>query len=312
MSVLPRFARSALGVALVGVLSGCASARPSGMGDGPGWLPVRAEVRGVPFFAQDQYSCGPAALAMAFAWSGLDVTPQTLVEHVYTEGRDGSLPVDLLTAARRWGRVAVPVSTEAQLFRELSAGHPVIVLQNLGLRWVPQWHFAVVIGYDHQSGEIVLHSGAHQDRRLSLQTFATTWARGGRWGLVVLPPDRLPATADEAAVVRAAAGLERTRRFVEAEAAYAAVVARWPTSYAGLMGLGNARYALGDYTGAESAFRTAITERPDAPAGWNNLAHALAKQRRVALAVEAARQAFRLAGEDNATYAETLREVASE
>ena len=47
----------------------------------------------------------------------------------------------------------------ADLLQEVAAGHPVIVLQNLGLEWIPVWHYSVVIGYDLSRGQLVLRSG---------------------------------------------------------------------------------------------------------------------------------------------------------
>ena len=44
------------------------------------------------------------------------------------------------------------------------------------------------------------------------------------------------------------------------------------------MGLGNSRYAIGDLTGAERAFRQAIETNPQNGAAFNNLAHVLAEQ----------------------------------
>ena len=303
--------RAALALALLGALAGCASVTPL-VSRGDGALPPRAEVAGVPFFPQERYYCGPAALGMALVWSGVAVEPTALVAQVYTPGREGSLRTDLLAAARRLGRLAVPVTTTRALLGELAAGHPVVVFQNLGLGWLPQWHFAVALGYDLAAEELVLHSGVYERHRVSLRTFERTWARGDRWALVILPPAVLPVTADEVAVLRAAAALERVGRPEDAAAAYTAITARWPESHAGLVGLGNARFALADYAGAEVAFRAAVARRPDAAAGWNNLAHALARQGRRDAAIAAAREALRLAGGQGRTYERTLREVSTE
>lgn len=271
--------------------------------------PRRAEAADVPFFPQEKYYCGPAALAMVLAWSGLPVTPEDLVSQVFTPGREGTLRTDIVAAARRHGRLAVPVTSLTDLLAELASGHPVLVFQNLALGWYPQWHFAVAVAYDLDAGEITLRSGLEPRRVTPLKTFERTWARGNHWAVVVLPPGALPQSADASAVVRAATGLERARRFSEAATVYAAIAQRWPDNHPALIGLGNARYAQGDLTGAEDAFRSAIERRPHEPAAWNNLAHTLAKQGRKGEAVEAAREALRLGGKDVDTYETTLREV---
>src|SRR5688572_23941279 len=92
-----------------------------------GDLPSFAETDSVPFFAQERYFCGPAALAMALAFTGLPVTPEDLVAEVYTPAREGSFAADILAAARRRGRVAIETNDLHDLLRELAAGHPAIV-----------------------------------------------------------------------------------------------------------------------------------------------------------------------------------------
>ena len=303
-----RLVRSALCGLAVLVLAGCASPQTQAIIAGPGALPLRAEVPRVPFFAQDPDQCGPAAAAMALAWSGLPATPAALAPQVYTPGREGTLTKDLEGAVRRNGRLAVPVGTLAGLLGEIAAGHPVVVFQNLGLDSLPQWHFAVAVGYDLAARTIVLHSGREARRAVGLDTFERTWRRGRYWALLALPPGALPATADEAAVLRAAVALERIDHSAAAEA-YAAILRRWPGSLGALTGLGNARYAAGDLPGAERAFRRASIDHPEAAAAWNNLAHVLGRLGQRDRAVEAAREAVRLAKGDPTPYQETLREV---
>ena len=75
------------------------------------------------------------------------------------------------------------------------------------------------------------------------------------------------------------------------------------------MGLGNARYALGQYAPAEEAFRRAIDVDSKAPQAWNNLAYALVRQGEKADAVKAAETAVALAGENSEPYRATLTEI---
>ena len=296
-------------LALAGALSACATPGPSERVALPPGLPGEARVAEVPFYPQEDLYCGPASLAMVLAWSGVPASQEQVAEAIYTPGREGTLQHDLVAGARREGRLAVPVRDLAGLLNELAAGHPVLVLQNLGLDWAPQWHYAVAIGYDLDDDEIVLHSGLEAERATSLATFERTWARAGRWGVVVLPPGVLPATADEAQVLQAAIDLEQAGRPADAARAYAAILDRWPSSFAALMGLGNARYAAGQLLGAESAFRTAASLHPDAAPAWNNLAHVLAERGELDEALQAAKRAIDLGGPQEAAYRETLREI---
>ncbi len=113
----------------------------------------------VPFVPQEKYQCGPAALAMMLQWAGKPVSANSLVDEVWLPEREGSLGIELRAAARSRGLMAYPVENSEALFRELQAGRPVLVLQNLALRRWPQWHFAVVTGYQDEGNTMVLHSG---------------------------------------------------------------------------------------------------------------------------------------------------------
>jgi tetratricopeptide (TPR) repeat protein len=303
-------AQRGLAIAALAALAACATPQLPQLGEAGG-LPPRAEVAGVPFHPQTENDCGPAALATVLGWSGVPSAPEDVAVQVMTPGRDGSLAHDLVAAARRADRLAVPVQSLEALLGELAAGHPVLVLQNLGLGWYPQWHYAVAVGYDAKAATLTLRSGDEAERVMPLATFAQTWQRAEQWALVVLPPDRLPATADATAVLHAAAGLEQAGRHEAAVAAYAAALGRWPDSLAALIGLGNARYAAGHLAAAEAAFRTAVSFHPREAAAWNNLAHVLAEKGDLHEALAAAKRAVDLGGRDAAVYRTTLNEISA-
>ena len=296
-----------LAIAVLGVLAACATPPTPQLGQSG--LPAQAEVASVPFHPQIGNDCGPAALATVLGWSGVPAAPEEVADQVLTPGRAGSLGHDLVAAARRADRLAVPVHGLEPLLGELAAGHPVLVLQNLGLGWYPQWHYAVAIGYDLEAGTLTLRSGEEAGQVMALTTFARTWQRAGQWALVVLQPDALPATADAPLALQAVAGLEQAGRHDAAAAAYAAALGRWPDSLAALIGLGNARYAAGQLAGAEAAFRTAVSVHPKEAAAWNNLAHVLAEKGDLGEAATAAKRAVDLGGRDAAVYRATFEEI---
>jgi tetratricopeptide (TPR) repeat protein len=299
----------ALGLTGLLMLAGCATAEVAALrGEAPA-LPPRAEVAGVPFHPQREHYCGPAALATVLGWSGQAASQDALAAEVYTPGRDGTLSHDLAAAASRHGRLAAAVADLPALLREVAAGHPVLVLQNLGLDWFPQWHYAVVVGYDLDAGELVLRSCEEQRRVVALDTFARTWARADGWAIVILPPGRLPASAGEEALVSAAAGLERAGRAADAALAYDTILGRWPDSLGALIGRGNALYAAGDLAGAEAAYRSALERHSGAAVAWNNLADVLAARGETDAAIMAAGRAVALGGPHAATYRQTLNEI---
>ena len=65
--------------------------------------------------------------------AGVKVTPEELVPQVYLPERKGSLQVEMLAAARRHGMVSYQLAPRFEdVLREIAAGTPVVVLQNLG------------------------------------------------------------------------------------------------------------------------------------------------------------------------------------
>jgi tetratricopeptide (TPR) repeat protein len=232
----------------------------------------QADLSSVPFFAQKEYECGPAALAMVMAAAGVVVKPEELVEQVYLPARKGSLQVEMLAATRQRGLVAYPLKPALQdLLAEVAAGHPVLVFQNVSLPIYPVWHYAVVIGYDLDRNTITLHSGETERMELSLFTFERIWARGSYWAMLALAPDQLPATAELQTLARSLAALEASHPGAAA-VAYGTALARWPQQATLLFGLGNSRYALKDLAGAQAAYLQATQAQPDFADAWNNLA----------------------------------------
>ena len=260
----------------------------------------------VPFFKQETYQCGPSSLAMVLAWSGLELTPDDVTDDVYTAELQGSLQPSLISAARQYGRVAYPIQGAKELFAELNAGHPVIVLQNLGLRWYPRWHYAVVIGYAEHGGTVILHTGAKQAERVSRRVFDHSWSYSDYWGLLILPADALPATAIEEKYLNAVAGLERAKQFAAAVRGYQSAIKRWPASLAAWMGLGNSFYAQGDLSSAAAAFRQAHQLHPANGMPLNNLSQVLWEQGEKEQALQAIRNAIELGGPFTPVFEETL------
>ena len=268
------------------------------------------ELTTVPFFPQEEFQCGPAALATVLNWSGTQLTPESLAPQVYLPGRQGSLQLELLAATRRHGRIPYVLRPEMEtLINEVRAGHPVLVLQNLAFNWYPKWHYAVVVGFDLQDDQIILRSGREQRQVLSIKLFERTWRRSDYWAITVTTPDDVPLTAEEISYLQAVAPLERLQRWEDAKTAYTAALMRWPNSITAQMGLGNSRYALHDVRGAEAAYRHVTQQAPDFAPAYNNLAQTLADQNLLDAAEQAARHAVSLGGALLATYEETLQQI---
>lgn len=300
------------------LLAGCVSAPQSRavLVSPPNGLATQAGLDRVPFYPQEKYQCGPAALATVLATAGVAVTPADLVDQVYVPGKHGSYQLELVTASRSHGRLATPVSpTMTALLQEIDAGNPVLVMQNLGLSIFPKWHYAVVKGYDLDRGRVLLNSGTREDYALPLRTFEHTWARSDYWGIVVTPPGIVPATTDAGAVFTALNALEKHHAPVaDLDRYYQAALRRWPYDVNLNMGYGNRLFARQDLAAAAGVFRRVTGARPDYAPAWNNLAYTLLQQNRADEALEYARTAVALGGafseQSLQTYAQ-IRQVLS-
>lgn len=262
-----------------------------------------------PFHPQEAYQCGPAALATVLGSAGIRRNLEALRDEVYIPARQGSLQPEILAAARRAGAVAYRLApAPSALLKEVAAGHPVMVLQNLRFDWLPQWHYAVVVGYDLPAGQVVLRSGGEKRLVMDLAAFDRSWAKAERWAFVALPPELLPATANEADYVAAAVAVERVAP-AAAEQAYRTALKAWPGNLIAHIGTGNAAYRRGDLAAAEAAFRQAATEHPESGDAWNNLAQVLHERGSKSAAREAAERAVAIGGPRLPTYRQTLATV---
>jgi hypothetical protein len=302
-------------LAVLILLSACASApQTRALLAAPSGLPTQTELTDTPFFPQQRYQCGPAALATALKHSGIDIEASALVDEIYLPSRLGSLQIEMLASTRRHGRLPYRLAPDMRsLLREVAAGNPVLVLQNLGLSWAPQWHYAVVVGFDLNKEEIILRSGTIARHITDMDTFELTWARSQHWAIVVMAADTLPATANAESYLRTVVALEkiksRNKPWPLIHTAYRTALTRWPDNLVAQMGLGNSAYRLADLNTAEQAFRNAVRDHPDAAAAHNNLAQVLMEQGKLNEAEKHAHRAVSLGGEHLQSYRATLKEV---
>ena len=259
------------------LLAGCASI-PEHVGQLPGQAqPI--ELSNTPFFPQERFQCGPAALATVLVTSGAEVAVADLVDKVYLPGRGGSLQVELLAATRTAGRIPYLIDgTLERLYAELRGGRPVLVLQNLGVTLLPRWHYAVVVGIDPSAGTVMLRSGTDKRRLTPMRTFLHTWRRSDYWAMVTLRPGELPAEVERSRYLAALAAFEQAGQDTGTTAVWQAARRRWPADALVLFGLANAHYADGDYAAAETVLSELLAQNENNAIARNNLAMTLIKQ----------------------------------
>ncbi len=250
------------------------------------------ELSATPFFPQTIHECGPAALATVLVDAGVAVTPEDLTKKVYLPARQGSLQLELVAATRGYDRLAYEIEPQLEaLLAQVAAGKPVLVLQNLALKHYPAWHYAVVIGFDADRRTLILRSGTTKRLEIPVRKFARSWASAESWGVVVLRPDELPARADPARYLQAAAGVEVAGRNAAALQAYRTALTRWPDDATALLGVGNVHYRQRDLAAAAQAYRTLVDKHPRNAVAHNNLAQVLLEQGDAPAALEEVRKA---------------------
>ncbi|MFM6928456.1 MAG: PA2778 family cysteine peptidase [Bdellovibrio sp.] len=236
-------------------------------------------IENVPFIQQQVGHCGPATLAMVLNWAGQNISADNLAKQVFTPGLNGSLQSDMISASRRLGMMAVPIEGFNALLEEIKAGHPVIVFENLSVSWLPQWHYAVVFGYDLPDRKIIMHSGPEAFKRWDMQTFERSWMLGNYWGLVVLPAGQLAATASELSHGVAASALESIGRSEAAAIAYRSILQRWSKNLVAQVGLANIAFTRKRYQEAVRLLRQAAVDHPTSAIVSHNLAVAEVQSR---------------------------------
>jgi hypothetical protein len=283
VTVLRWARRLTLWAAVLLFAAGCTTLIPQTVAlrtDWPAGVPRQVELPQVPFYPQNEYQCGPAALAMAMNTSGAQVSAESLVAEVWVPSRKGSLQLEMLAAPRRHGLVSYRLEPRyAHLLREVGAGNPVLVLQDVGML-LPQWHYAVVNGFDYASGTLFLRSGLQARQEMPFSFFERTWLPGGYWAMVVTPPDRIPVTATEERWLEALLGLARGGNAEATVRGYRAALARWPDSLPAAVGLANHLHAAGALAEAAAVLRTALQKNPQSVILMNNLAQTLSDQGR--------------------------------
>lgn len=276
-------------------------------------LPIaqKQELTQVPFFAQQKYQCGPAALATVINYRQFSIKPDDLVSQVYVPNRQGSFQVEMVAAARQMGLVPYQISPSMKaLLKEVNAGNPVLILQNLAFDFYPKWHFAVVVGYNLNTSEIILRSATTKRWITTLRNFEQTWLRSNYWGLVITKPDQLPVTAEPIAWLAGAMDLEKVNQLVAAEQTYIAATKRWPDNEKTWLSLTNLYYQQARYQEALNTLNKVMVNFKAKPLLWNNYAYVLKANQCNQQARQAAACAVRLAPH-NQNILDTANEMKS-
>ena len=145
-------------------------------------------IKGVPFYPQEDFYCGPAALSSILNFYGLMTNQEEIAKEVYVPKLKGSLTVDLLNYAKRNGFHATFYKGSLEdLKKSIKARRPLILFLNLGSDFFPVGHYLVVVGIDDSEENIITYSGREKNKVYSFETLRKAWKRTGYGTLQVLP-----------------------------------------------------------------------------------------------------------------------------
>jgi tetratricopeptide (TPR) repeat protein len=275
--------RCAAAVALL--LAGCAGGPTVHLAD-IGASGERLELQDAAFFPDENRYGAAAALATLLYTDGVPVGPDKVEPRLARALSASDLNAALARVAIAFGRFAFPLDGRAEsLIAEVRAGHPALVLMNLGGSGdKSQWRYAVLIGYEPATDSLLFRSGREGRVRMTPTDFLPRWRDGGNLAFVLSDGRRMPATATLDRWIAASEAATREGRPDLAEAAANAARDKWPNELLPWIALGNARYGALNYAGAEQAYVKALAIKENNPVIHNNLALVLLERHCVSLA----------------------------
>jgi len=270
------------------------------------------ELTATPFHPQSQYQCGPASLATVLNTTGLDIDPGQLAGDVYLPDRKGTLQLEMISAVRRFGRIPYDPGDNLQsIMDQINNDLPVLVFLNLGLKALPVWHYAVVIGYEPGPDAVIMRSGTDYRLLMPRQQFLSAWHKSDNWALTVLPAGELPAAVNIDRYVRSIIALESVGQWHAAELSYSAVLKQQPTNTLARFGLANALQAQGRLDEAVAQYYEVLILDDNHKPTRNNLADTLLTLGRCEEAIAALEQVV-LGRASSTTIDSAIRKTRSE
>ncbi len=176
--------RTAALAACLALLIGCTAAKtplpqpPQGIGSNM--------VANVPFHPQEDYQCGPSALATVLNHAGDKVSPETIAKAIFRENIRGTVSLDMGIYPRdrgfnsRFGK-----GDATSLVAAIDAGQPAVVMVNQGFSMARKLHYMVVTGY--MPDFVVVNSGRERNKRIPWTEFLPQWKETGYWMLTIQP-----------------------------------------------------------------------------------------------------------------------------
>lgn len=271
-------------------------------------VPTKTNLSNVPFFPQQPLHCGPAALATVLNYYDGQSTPTSLTDQLWTPEAKGTFSSDMIATVRAHELVPIPAPKKLSELLELtSRGWPSIHLLNLGFKWLPQWHYAVLVGYDLEKQAVLMRSGTTEERWYSFYQFERTRRLAGYWSIIPSPLNDFPAMNDWKPSFKEVLNMLEVRPdlgnrvLVTSRNTYPE---QWQFKYA----TANSFYGQSRFKEAAEFYIMAIEQSSREPEVWNNLAYTYQQLQCQDLAVLAVTCATKIEPE-NAEWQDSYNEI---
>jgi len=146
----------------------------------------------VPFVSQDDFHCGPSALAMVIQYwdtklkTGRNVSVDRIIQDIYSPTARGVLGIDLERYAQQLGFVTHQYSGNIDDIKQrINDGIPLILLVDYGMSVYQQNHFIVTTGYTERG--IIVNSGRTHHDIIPEERLKKIWEKTGFWTLLIKP-----------------------------------------------------------------------------------------------------------------------------
>ncbi|MCU1717356.1 peptidase C39 family protein [Pseudomonas sp. 5P_3.1_Bac2] len=194
-------------------------------------LPERVELADVPFFRLSDEVGGASALAAQLNHHEVIVSPglvSTRIEQLPKSAAGANSPSALSAAARSYDMLvySLPANLEA-LLTQVAAGQPVLLKLDEGFAG-GDTEYANLVGFDQRQQIMLLRAGNNRRMHLPFKDFDKAWAEAGRWAVLVLPANTLPAQPDQALWLQGARDLQAQGRTDAAQRALRTAHKVWP------------------------------------------------------------------------------------
>lgn len=141
----------------------------------------------VPFFKQDQYDCGPAALACVYNFLGVKQDPQEISDRVFSRQNKGSLNLQMLIDARRQGLVATMYSGSFEKIKQAVDDKTPLIL--MLAEDEDSLHYVVVVGYEGEDlSSIIVHDGYEPFKHYKREMVERKWSATGYCAIEIRRP----------------------------------------------------------------------------------------------------------------------------